>query len=141
MKQATSKSAKMVISATAAGALFILLSAGMASAEMDKGDAELVLRTAEAKKPAAFPHARHQAIVPCAECHHGKNDDGTQKPFVEGQKIGECASCHNKQDMPNAQLNSFKNAAHANCKECHKELAKAGKAAGPTKCSGCHISQ
>ena len=101
----------------------------------DKGPADMVLETAKKKKPAEFPHKKHQDLMPCSECHHGKDDAGKQTAYKEGMKIQKCASCHDK-DMANAKLNNFMKAAHANCKDCHKKGYKGKK--GPTKCSGCH---
>jgi hypothetical protein len=118
----------------AAFALVFTVVAGGISIAKDTGPAEMILKTAKAKKPAKFPHAKHQAANDCATCHHTKTDDGKQGPYVEGQEKA-CATCHNK-DMANKKLNSFKKAAHARCKGCHKETKK-----GPTKCKGCHIKK
>jgi hypothetical protein len=112
---------------------FALVTADTASA--NAGDADMVLKTAAAKKPAAFPHKKHQDMYPCAECHHGA-DAGKQAPYVAGEEK-KCESCHNA-DFGNAKLNSFKAAAHENCKKCHEAAAKEGKNA-PTKCAGCHV--
>lgn len=103
----------------------------------DNGPADMVLKTAKAKKPAAFPHKKHQDMYKCAECHHTKDATGKQGPYVAGEEK-KCVICHNKTDMTDKKLNSFKNASHANCKECHKKAAKDGKNA-PTKCTGCHV--
>lgn len=138
MTRPTKNSAKMIFSAVTGGALALLISTGVALAEMDKGDANMVLQTAKAQKPAVFPHARHQDLLDCATCHHSKNEDGSQNPFVAGQKIQKCITCHNSQDMADTKLNSFKNVGHINCKECHRAMAEAGKPTGPTKCNGCH---
>lgn len=105
-------------------------------AAANAGDAEMVLKTAKAKKPAAFPHKKHQDMFECSQCHHTKDATGKQGPYVAGEEK-KCESCHNK-DMANDKLNDFKKAAHANCKECHKKAAKDGKNA-PTKCTGCHV--
>ena len=102
---------------------------------VDAGPAEMELKTAAAKKPAKFPHKKHQEAFECGECHHAKTDDGKQSPYVEGIKIKLCITCHNKDDMSNPQLNSAKLAGHGLCKECHKK----NKDSAPTKCSGCHI--
>ena len=104
----------------------------------DVGKAEMTLKTKAGKKPAKFPHAKHQEFLKCGDCHHGAAD-GKQVAYTKSQKIGTCESCHND-SMTNAKLNSFKNAAHANCKACHKKEAKAGKKA-PTKCNGCHLKK
>jgi hypothetical protein len=139
MSQKTNRSSKALLTLALTGAFALLLSAGGALAEVEKGAPDMILQTTQAKKPAVFPHAKHQAVLACTDCHHGKNEDGTQKAYVDGDQIRECVSCHNKEDMPNKALDSFKNAAHINCKDCHKEMAKAGKITGPTKCSGCHV--
>ena len=120
-------------------ALIIAPCMGMAS---EKGEAEYVLKStidgAKKAKPAFFPHAKHQAVLQCASCHHGKDADGKQVAYQEGQKIETCESCHNsKAGMP-SKLDTFKEAAHARCKACHKSMKKEGKKTGPTKCSACH---
>ena len=100
----------------------------------DKGPAEMTLQTADAKKPANFPHAKHQEKYGCDTCHHYMDAEGNQAPCTgDDDPIQKCESCHNK-DFKDVKLNSFKNAAHAQCKECHKK--EGGNA--PTKCTGCH---
>ena len=113
---------------------FVAITAGVSAA--NSGAADMVLKTAKGKKPAAFPHKKHQDMFECAQCHHSKDATGKKGPYVAG-KEAKCESCHNS-DMANAKLNNFKNAAHANCKDCHKKAAKEGKKA-PTKCTGCHV--
>jgi hypothetical protein len=102
----------------------------------DTGPAEMVLKTAEAKKPATFPHAKHQKRegMTCGECHHTKGADGKQAAYVEGQAIQKCTTCHNA-DMANEKFNSFKKAAHGKCKACHKAKKAEG---ASTKCATCH---
>lgn len=126
-----------VLAIVIAVALSFAIAAGVVIAS-DKGPEEMVLKTDAAKKPALFPHAKHQKMegATCAECHHSKGADGKQAAYVDGQKIEQCVTCHNA-DMPNETLNSFKKAAHINCKDCHKTKAAEGLAA-PTKCAGCH---
>ena len=108
----------------------------------EKGPAEMVLKStvdpAAKAKPAFFPHAVHQGSLKCADCHHGKSDDGKQAPYAEGMNIGKCESCHNKAAGMPKKMETFKNAAHELCKGCHKKLTAEGKKAGPTKCNGCH---
>lgn len=104
------------------------------------GPVQMVLHTAMAKKPAAFPHKKHQDMFECAECHHSKDDKNQQTPYVEGMKIQKCVACHND-SMANKKLNHFKLAAHARCKGCHKKAAQTGKAGPVIKCSGCHPSR
>lgn len=102
----------------------------------DTGPAEMVLKTAEAKKPAFFPHEKHQKMegVTCGTCHHSKDDAGKQVAYTEGMAIQKCETCHNA-DMANETLNSFKNAAHERCKNCHKENKDKG---ASTSCTTCH---
>lgn len=104
-------------------------------AAADTGPEVMELKTSNAKKPARFPHGKHQESMACKECHHAINEDGVKNPYVEGMKIKKCVTCHNKDDMSNPKLNSFKLAAHGLCKECHKQ----NKDSAPTKCSGCHL--
>lgn len=109
----------------------------------EKGPAEIVLKStidpANREKPAFFPHAKHQENVECGVCHHTQGPDGQQMPYSKGMQIYKCESCHNKGiDGIPQNLNTFKKVAHELCKGCHRELQKQGKAAGPTKCNGCH---
>lgn len=67
----------------------------MASDDMDKGPADITLQTADAKKPAQFPHAAHQERIECDKCHKDAN-------FAAAGAW-------------------TKDAGHALCKECHKE--------------------
>lgn len=100
------------------------------------GSAEMVLKTADAKKPATFPHEKHQKMEgnTCGTCHHSKGADGKQAAYVEGQTIQKCETCHNA-EMANEKLNSFKNVAHVLCKGCHKAKEAEG---ASTKCTTCH---
>lgn len=79
-----------------------------------------------------FPHWAHQAKMECAECHHTKNADGTQGPYVAG-KEAKCKTCHDDGTITNKKVDSAKNASHENCKGCHKAGGQ-----GPTKCGDCH---
>ncbi len=112
-----------------------MLSLGFAAISMatDAGPEVLTLTTKKAKKPAVFPHKKHQDMMKCDSCHHTKGADGKQAPLAEGAKVEKCETCHNKKDMTNKKLASFKGAAHKNCTGCHKKDKK-----GPTKCAGCH---
>jgi len=118
--------------------LVIATGSGMANATEatgDTGPADLELKTSAGKKPAKFPHKKHQETFECKDCHHVKNDEGVKSPYVEGIQVKKCITCHNKDDMSNPKMNSFKLASHGLCKECHKQ----NKDSAPTKCSGCHI--
>ena len=104
------------------------------SKTIDVGPETMELKTITGKKPARFPHRKHQESFTCEQCHHSKTGNGMQSPYVEGMKINKCAFCHND-NMTNPNLNSFKLAAHGLCKECHKQNSDSA----PTRCSGCHI--
>ena len=128
---------KTVICSTVFAFLFsLVMTAGLCLAA-DTGPAEMTLETAAAKKPAQFPHKKHQKMYGCGECHHS-SADGKQVPYTEGMKIEKCASCHDT--MEDAKLKGFKGAAHTNCKGCHEKVSKEGKNA-PTKCAGCHVKK
>ena len=93
----------------------------------DNGPAEMVLQAEKDKakkpKPAVFPHAKHQEIATCADCHHSAQD-GKKVDYVEGQAIQKCEECHFEGSGMPKELDSFKNAAHVNCKDCHKQAAE-----------------
>ena len=123
----------------ACGLLFTtgLSLASDAGTAVDNGPAEIILQTAAAKKPAKFPHKKHQDAFECGDCHHAETDNGVKYSYVEGMEVKKCITCHNIDDMSNPKLNNFKLVAHGLCKECHKK----NKPAAPTKCSGCHIKK
>lgn len=123
----------VIIAVGFALALSFAIGVSKSVADTMTGPAEMTLTTAAAKKPATFPHAKHQEKLECASCHHGKDDAGKQVPFAAGMKIQKCVTCHNADDMTDKKLNSFKGVAHEKCKGCHKESG------GPTKCTGCHV--
>ena len=111
-----------------AAVFIVLVLAGNASGvEVSTGPADITLQTGSARKPADFPHRRHQESFSCTACHHAK--DGIMV-------IDKCARCHDA-DISKAELNSYKKAAHILCKDCHKKVNSAGGEA-PIKCSGCH---
>jgi hypothetical protein len=113
----------------------VLLMANSPSKANDSNPEMMVLKTITGKKPARFPHNKHQKNFACKDCHHGKTDGSSKSPYVDGMEIMKCATCHNNTDMKNPKLNSFKLAAHGLCKECHKQ----NRGSAPTKCTGCHI--
>jgi len=126
----------------------ILLRADFAKGEIVKesgqrekklGPALIRMQTARNKKPALFPHRKHQGMYDCVNCHHGMDSEGNQTPYVEGMTIQHCVTCHNPK-MENKQLSSLMQASHARCKGCHKKVVAESGTAGPIgRCSGCHI--
>lgn len=122
------KSMKSTVIATAA-ICFAVMATGVSFAG-GTGPEEITLQSAEAKKPAKFPHKKHQDKFKCEECHHTMSADSKKGPYVAGQEK-KCESCHNK-DFKNVDLNSLKGVGHALCKECHK------KKGAPVSCTTCH---
>ena len=121
---------KKIVLFVAAAAFVISVGAGISVAG-NAGPAEMVLKTSAGKKPANFPHKKHQDMMKCDKCHHSKAADGTKGAYVAGQE-GKCESCH-------ASPKDYKTVAHKNCKGCHK-AGLDGKN-GPTKCAGCHVKK
>jgi hypothetical protein len=111
------------------------------SVEIDSklGPAVIKMQTARKRKPAQFPHRKHQEMFDCLNCHHGMDSEGKQIPYTDGMVIQHCVTCHNPK-MKNNKLNSLMLAAHTRCKGCHKKVVAESGSAGPiAKCSGCHI--
>jgi len=124
--------------------LFVMSFAAILAFAADQGP-EVVTLGESGKKPAVFPHKKHQATFKCAECHHGMAD-GKQVPFAEGQKIEKCDTCHNDKVLAGKTkdklaLDTLKGAGHGNCLECHKEKASSDPALKEKKidkCDTCH---
>jgi predicted CXXCH cytochrome family protein len=110
--------------------LSLVITGDVFALEVSIGPAEIVLQTAEARKPADFPHRQHQEAYSCTYCHHAKD---------EIMVIDKCEACHTK-DISNTDVNSYKKAAHKLCKDCHKRVNDEGMDA-PIKCSGCHAKK
>lgn len=105
------------------------------SAEIgSNGPVEMVLKTSQAKKPAYFPHEKHQGKYSCGTCHHGKSPSGKLVKYTEKTVISNCSTCHNA-DMPNEELNDFQSIGHKLCRECHRKNQNITSA----KCSTCHL--
>lgn len=103
------------------------------------GAATIKMQTALKRKPALFPHRRHQDMFECAVCHHGMDSDERKLPYTEGMDILHCAACHNPTSLENRKLNNLKLAAHTLCKGCHRKTVAEKGTAGPIdKCTGCH---
>lgn len=121
---------KMIICTAAFAFAFTCAVAGVSVAATG-GSENLVIQGPGGKKEVHFPHHKHQANYSCETCHHTKNADGSQGPYVAG-KEAKCDTCH-KLGKPSDNM-------HKRCKTCHAEEKKAGKKA-PTSCSGgssCH---
>ena len=110
----------------------------------DNGPADMILQAeidkAKTPKPSVFPHAKHQEIASCGDCHHG-SEDGKQVPYTEGMAIEKCESCHNSgnEAMPKG-LGTYKDAAHKQCRDCHKQAAADNPALAEVfkGCKPCH---
>lgn len=116
----------------------VTLTLGMAfgiSFAVDKGPAEITLN-ADGKKPAVYPHAKHQEKNECGVCHHytGEGDAKTAIDEKTYDKIQKCDACHNA-DFKNEKLRKWKDIGHGLCKDCHTKKKAEG---APTKCTGCH---
>jgi len=76
------------------------------SQDVDKGPENITLQTEKAKKPAKFPHFKHQNVLTCDDCH--KNLDAemmaTNKNYAH--KEG-CKNCHKEKGIK------------AKCTTCH----------------------
>ncbi len=99
----------------------LLVAAGLAFAEQDKGAADIVLeggRTGDVP----FPHHQHQqALKDCDICHQSfaQESGAIQKAIADGE-------LKEKQVM------------NKQCVKCHREKKKAGEKGGPISCSKCH---
>lgn len=70
--------------------------------------AEIILKTEEGKKPAVFPHAKHQANNACDACHKNANFPADKKwDFKQGHAL--CMGCH-----------KAKNEGPTKCNGCHE---------------------
>lgn len=105
---------KKVVLFAAAALLVGGLMVGNNVVAQDNGPAEMTLQTAEGKKPAVFPHAKHQELM------------GADK----------CDVCHKDANFPAEKGKWTKDSGHALCKDCHTKGYMDKK--GPTKCNDCH---
>ena len=101
-------------------------SPGMA-VTVDIGPESITMKSLHAKKPAEFPHRKHQQTLTCMQCHH-----------LDGNKlqVDKCHSCHNE-NFADQKLDTMKEVGHILCKDCHKKQRNAGKDISG-KCSTCH---
>ncbi|HBI15553.1 MAG TPA: cytochrome C [Desulfobulbaceae bacterium] len=98
---------KAIIYSVAVAFLCVAGFAGMSMAADDKGPAEITLKTAEGKKPAVFPHAKHQEKQECDLCH--KAASYTPGAWTKETGHAQCQTCHKENE--NKEL--------AKCKTCH----------------------
>jgi hypothetical protein len=78
-----------------------------------------------------FAHKKHAETlkIDCIKCHH---------TWKKGETTGKlCLECHKAKAEGKAL--SAKDAFHKDCKGCHDDAKKAGKPAGPTGCTQCHV--
>lgn len=103
---------KSVLCAAAFTMLFGFTCVGGAMAQ-DKGPAEMTLTTAAAKKPAVFPHAKHQAgDLTCDSCHKDLDVKKMATDKNYAHKEG-CKACHKAKG------------AGTKCNTCHPKKKKA----------------
>ncbi len=84
------------------------------------------------KAPVVFSHKIHADLYKCEQCHHTWDGKGTPK------KCTDCHTLKGKDKAPKAFIAFHKGKADKSCVTCHKDLKKAGKKTGPTKCNDCH---
>ncbi|HMK76355.1 MAG TPA: cytochrome c3 family protein [Thermodesulfobacteriota bacterium] len=78
-----------------------------------------------------FNHKLHSETlkIDCMKCHH---------TWKKGETTGKlCVDCHKAN--AEGKTPSAKEVFHKDCKGCHEEAKKAGKPAGPTGCTQCHV--
>jgi hypothetical protein len=89
------------------------------------------------KGPVKLTHKKHNVDykIACTDCHHvykeGKNI------YKEGDPVQRCSACHDVKESE-GEKKKLMLAFHKNCQGCHRELKKANKKTGPTKCNDCH---
>ena len=87
-------------------AVGLFLSSNVVKAQ-DKGPAEIILKTAKARKPVKFPHHEHQARMKCDECHKNANFAKSANEWTKEQGHALCRDCHKKNNGPTG------------CTKCH----------------------
>ncbi|OGQ86375.1 MAG: hypothetical protein A2512_05390 [Deltaproteobacteria bacterium RIFOXYD12_FULL_56_24] len=99
---------KTVICSAAFALVFGFAVASNALAAADKGPAEITMKTEAGKKPASFPHAKHQAKNECDTCHKDANFPADKKwSMKNGHAL--CQGCHKAKGTPTT------------CVTCHKK--------------------
>jgi len=106
--------------------VFFVFLAVFARAQQDaesKGD-EIIIIEKGRMPQITFPHQMHQKVLEnnCNACHDlFPKQPGIIKKLITQEKL------RNKQVM------------NGKCLKCHKDRKAAGKKAGPTKCTECHV--
>ena len=68
------------------------------------GPTEMVLKTEQARKPAYFPHKKHQQKYLCGRCHHGKDPSGKLAKYNEKPPSGRRTTFDSSLNTSNHQL-------------------------------------
>jgi hypothetical protein len=114
--------AKLGVVLISIAAIVIASSVAFSDNDQNKG-AESIEIDGGTRGKVPFPHRQHQErIVDCKICHS-----------VFPQKPGSI-----KELKAQGKLKK-KYVMNKLCTKCHKEIKKAGRKTGPTKCSKCHI--
>jgi len=96
-------------------ALFVMglmISKVVVAEDQDKGPAEITLTTKDAKKPAMFPHAKHQERMQCDECHKNANFAAAADAWTKDAGHALCKDCHKANNGP------------TKCNDCHIKAQK-----------------
>lgn len=119
-----------LIAAFLAAAVFV---AGPAFSQADMETVPTTGFAATTRKPAVFPHDRHNEkaqIADCGVCHHGEKD-GRQDPKNTSEGTP-CSDCHAEKAKPGRT--PLMRAFHRQCMGCHLDVNK-----GPVTCGQCHV--
>ena len=121
---------KFIIGLIAVLFVFSMVAVTTVSAEVKAPDKPMTFQNK--KGPVTFDHGIHiKAGVKCETCHHMWKDKAKEPKG--------CKECHKeKKENGVPRLYDMAHKSDHSCKGCHKAMKKAGKKAGPTKCSGCH---
>lgn len=98
----------------------LLVSVAIATEEPETGPAEISIYGGK-NGNVEFPHRQHQDnLGDCKICHD-----------IFPKKLGVITALKEQGKLKKKQVMN-------NCRKCHKEMAKAGKKAGPITCKTCH---
>ena len=100
--------------------LGLLVSVAIATVDQNNGPAEINIYGGKSGD-VEFPHRQHQDnLEDCKVCHD-----------IFPKKLGVITALKEQGKLKKKQVMN-------NCRKCHKEMAKAGKKAGPITCKTCH---